>query len=74
MTDAEVLIVDDDAAAAAEEALALVQQQLSLTLDRSYYEADEIEQKIAGLRHLHQELTTLLSSWQDCGGRKPSAI
>ena len=36
--------------------------------------AGEIEQKIAGLRHLHQELTTLLSSWQDCGGRKPSAI
>jgi hypothetical protein len=32
-----------DAAAAAEDALALVQQQLTLTLDRSYYEADEIE-------------------------------
>jgi uncharacterized protein YjbI with pentapeptide repeats len=33
-----------DAAAAAEEALALVQQQLTLTLDRQYYEADEIEE------------------------------
>jgi hypothetical protein len=32
-----------DAAAAAEEALALVQKQLTLTLNRSYYEADEIE-------------------------------
>jgi hypothetical protein len=32
-----------DAAAAAEDALALVQQQLTLTLNRSYYEADEIE-------------------------------
>jgi hypothetical protein len=32
-----------DAAAAAEDALALVQQQLTLTLDRGYYEADEIE-------------------------------
>ena len=33
-----------DAAAAAEDALALVQNQLTLTLNRSYYEADEIEQ------------------------------
>ena len=33
-----------DAAAAAEDALALVQDQLTLTLNRSYYEADEIEQ------------------------------
>jgi hypothetical protein len=33
-----------DAAAAAEDALALVQSQLTLTLNRSYYEADEIEQ------------------------------
>jgi hypothetical protein len=33
-----------DAAAAAEEALALVQQQLTLTLQRRYYEAEEIEQ------------------------------
>ncbi len=41
-----------DAAAAAEEALALVQQQLSLTLDRSYYEADEIEQMAAQLDRL----------------------
>jgi hypothetical protein len=32
-----------DAAAAAEDALALVQQQLTLTLNRSYYEAEEIE-------------------------------
>lgn len=32
-----------DAAAAAGEALTLVQQQLTLTLQRSYYEADEIE-------------------------------
>lgn len=33
-----------DAAAAAEEALALVQQQITLTLERRYYEADEIAQ------------------------------
>jgi hypothetical protein len=32
-----------DAAAAAEGALALVQSQLTLTLDRSYYDAEEIE-------------------------------
>ena len=32
-----------DAAAAAEDALAMVQQQLTLTLNRSYYEADEIK-------------------------------
>jgi hypothetical protein len=32
-----------DAAAAAEDALALVQEQLTLTLRRSYYDADEIE-------------------------------
>jgi hypothetical protein len=32
-----------DAAAAAEEALALVQEHLTLTLNRNYYEADEIE-------------------------------
>jgi hypothetical protein len=38
-----------DAAAAAEDALALVQQQLTLTLDRSYYEADEIESMAAQL-------------------------
>lgn len=31
-----------DAAAAAEDTLAMVQQQLTLTLNRSYYEADEI--------------------------------
>ena len=35
--------------------------------------AGEIEQKIDALRHLHQELHGLLSSWEDCGGRKPSA-
>jgi hypothetical protein len=32
-----------DAAAAAEDALALVQNQLTLTLNRSYYDAEEIE-------------------------------
>jgi hypothetical protein len=43
-----------DAAAAAEDALALVQSQLTLTLNRSYYEADEIEQ-------MATQLDTLLS-------------
>jgi hypothetical protein len=43
-----------DAAAAAEDALALVQQQLTLTLNRSYYEADEIE-------HMATELDSLLA-------------
>jgi hypothetical protein len=38
-----------DAAAAAEGALALVQDQLTLTLDRSYYEAEEIEAMAAQL-------------------------
>ncbi len=38
-----------DAAAAAEDALALVQEQLSLTLNRNYYEADEIETMAAQL-------------------------
>ena len=38
-----------DAAAAAEDALALVQQQLTLTLNRSYYEADEIERMASQL-------------------------
>ncbi|MCH9714127.1 MAG: MerR family DNA-binding transcriptional regulator [Cyanobacteria bacterium] len=33
--------------------------------------ADAIEQKIANLHHLHQELNALLRSWEDCGGRKP---
>ena len=32
-----------DAAAAAEDALALVQEQLTLTLNRGYYDAAEIE-------------------------------
>lgn len=41
-----------DAAAAAEDALALVQGQLTLTLNRSYYEADEIEQMAAQLDSL----------------------
>jgi len=43
-----------DAATAAEDALALVQSQLTLTLNRSYYEADEIEQ-------MASQLDTLLS-------------
>jgi hypothetical protein len=38
-----------DAAAAAEGALTLVQDQLTLTLDRSYYEAEEIEAMAAQL-------------------------
>ena len=38
-----------DAAAAAEEALALVQEQLTLTLNRSYYDADEIESTATAL-------------------------
>jgi hypothetical protein len=33
--------------------------------------AGEIEENIPALRHLHQELNALLSSWDDCGGRKP---
>jgi hypothetical protein len=41
-----------DAAAAAEDALALVQEQLTLTLDRRYYEADEIESMAAQLDYL----------------------
>jgi hypothetical protein len=41
-----------DAAAAAEEALAMVQQQLTLTLNRSYYEADEIKSLAAQLDSL----------------------
>jgi hypothetical protein len=43
-----------DAATAAEDALALVQNQLTLTLNRSYYEAEEIEQ-------MATQLDTLLS-------------
>lgn len=43
-----------DAAAAAEAALALVQEQLTLTLNRNYYEADEIEQMAAQLDSLLQ--------------------
>jgi hypothetical protein len=41
-----------DAAAAAEDALALVQGQLTLTLNRSYYEAEEIEDMAAQLDSL----------------------
>ena len=41
-----------DAAAAAEDALALVQQQLTLTLNRSYYDAEEIESMAAQLDSL----------------------
>jgi hypothetical protein len=35
--------------------------------------ASEIGQKIAALRSLQAELNALLSSWEDCGGLKPSA-
>lgn len=48
-----------DAAAAAEQALALVQQQLTLTLDRQYYEADEIEQMAEQLDSLLLPATEL---------------
>ena len=41
-----------DAAAAAEDALALVQHQLTLTLNRSYYDADEIEKMASQLDSL----------------------
>jgi len=41
-----------DAATAAEDALALVQHQLTLTLNRNYYEADEIESMAAQLDSL----------------------
>ncbi len=53
-----------DAAAAAEDALALVQQQLTLTLDRSYYEADEIESMATQLDYL-LALDTLDPSIED---------
>lgn len=35
--------------------------------------AAEIEQRINALRELQRELQGLLSSWQDCGGRKSAA-
>lgn len=35
--------------------------------------AAEIEQRINALRGLQRELQGLLSSWQDCGGRKSAA-
>ena len=41
-----------DAAAAAEDALALVQQQLTLTLNRSYYDAEEVESMASQLDSL----------------------
>jgi hypothetical protein len=41
-----------DAAAAAEDALAMVQHQLTLTLNRSYYEAEEIKNLAAELDSL----------------------
>ena len=41
-----------DAAAAAEDALALVQHQLTLTLNRSYYDAEEIESMASQLDSL----------------------
>lgn len=41
-----------DAAAAAEDALALVQNQLTLTLNRSYYDAAEIESMASQLDSL----------------------
>ena len=50
--------------AAAEDALALVQQQLTLTLDRSYYEADEIESMASQLDYL-LTLDTLDPSIED---------
>ena len=60
-----------DAAAAAEEALALVQQQLTLTLDRSYYEADEIEtmaSRLDSLLHLESGRAIELDLVsEDCG-------
>ena len=52
-----------DAAAAAEDALALVQQQLTLTLNRSYYEADEIESMASQLDSL-LALESLELSWK----------
>ena len=54
-----------DAAAAAEDALALVQNQLTLTLNRSYYEAGEIEQ-------MAQQLDSLLAL--DTVGRVPEGL
>ena len=54
-----------DAAAAAEDALALVQRQLTLTLDRQYYDADEIEQmasELDSLLALESELGSDLSA------------
>lgn len=41
-----------DAAAAAEDALALVQHELTVTLNRSYYEAAEIEKMASQLDRL----------------------
>lgn len=55
-----------DAAAAAEEALALVQEQLSLTLSRSYYEPDEVTAMAARLDDL------LAAAGADAGGASDS--
>ncbi len=35
-----------------------------------HQKAGEIQQKISALRALHVELRSLLSHWEDCGGRK----
>jgi hypothetical protein len=36
--------------------------------------AGEIMQKIGAVHALASELTDLLGRWQDCGGRKSSAV
>ncbi len=56
-----------DAAAAAEDALALVQQQLTLTLNRSYYDADEVESMASQLDAL-LALDTLDLEFDDLDG------
>ena len=64
-----------DAAAAAEDALALVQRQLTVTLDRGYYEADEIEHLAAELDSLLTlEASTLRAGRRWAGPRRVSAI
>ncbi len=61
-----------DAAAAAEEALALVQEQLTLTLNRSYYEADEIESTAARLDELLIPPNPALASTTTSSATTPS--
>jgi hypothetical protein len=56
-----------DAAAAAEEALMLVQEQLTLTLNRSYYDEDEIESTAARLDALLKPRAV----WDDVGAADP---